>query len=200
MGERWQFQLLGGFGAQQAERVITRFQTHKTGALLAYLAYHRTRPHPREELIALFWPESALDQGRTSLSVALSSLRHQLEPPGVPAASVLLANCAVVQLNPEACATSGAAASARHRDVPAHRDTQFPGTPAAPRTGRRAGVRPRASADSRQCAKPGRPAALRERAPLRGSGAGGTARFSGHGGQCRGGRGALRPSKGCPGR
>lgn len=105
MGERWQFQLLGGFSAQQADRVITRFQTHKTGALLAYLAYYLARPHPREELIALLWPESALDQGRQSLSVALSSLRHQLEPPGVSAASVLLANRATVQLNPEACAT-----------------------------------------------------------------------------------------------
>src|SRR5579859_1321971 len=97
--------MLGGLRAYQPEREITRFQTVKTGALLAFLACHIQRAHTREELIALLWPDSTLDQGRPSLSVALSSLRHQLEPPGVPAGAVLTANRVSVQLNPDACVT-----------------------------------------------------------------------------------------------
>ena len=51
------------------------------------------------------WPESNLDSGRKGLSVALSSLRHQLEPPGVPYRAVLRADRFSVQLNPEAVTT-----------------------------------------------------------------------------------------------
>ena len=105
METRWKIELFGGLRAQQGDRIVTRFQTYKTGALLAYLAYHNHRAHPREELIALLWPESDLEQGRPSLSVALSSLRHQLEPPGVPAGAVLIADRASVQLNPAAVTT-----------------------------------------------------------------------------------------------
>ena len=97
--------MLGGLTVRQGDRTITQFRTHKTGALLAYLAFHSDRAHPREELIALLWPESDLDAGRPSLSVALSSLRHQLEPPGVPAGAVLIASRTTVQINPEFCET-----------------------------------------------------------------------------------------------
>src|SRR5437762_2563284 len=74
-------QLLGGLRVRQGGREITHFRTHKTAALLAYLAYYLPRSHPREVLIGLLWPESDLDAGRHSLSVAVSALRHQLEPP-----------------------------------------------------------------------------------------------------------------------
>jgi predicted ATPase/DNA-binding SARP family transcriptional activator len=85
-------ELLGGLRVWQGERLISRFRTHKVGALLAYLAYFPGSHHPRETLIGLLWPEAPPDAARNSLSNALSSLRHQLEPPGVPAGTVLQAD------------------------------------------------------------------------------------------------------------
>jgi predicted ATPase/DNA-binding SARP family transcriptional activator len=105
MDTRWRIELLGGLCAQQGHRTITRFRSRQTGALLAYLAFYRQRSHPREVLIELLWPGYDLDAGRNSLSTALSSLRHQLEPPGVPRGAVLVANWTSVRLNPEAVTT-----------------------------------------------------------------------------------------------
>jgi len=48
------------------------------------------------------WPEEPLDVARANLRVALSSLRRQLEPPGVPAGTVLIAGRQHVGLNPQA--------------------------------------------------------------------------------------------------
>jgi predicted ATPase/DNA-binding SARP family transcriptional activator len=101
----WNIEMLGGLCVRQADTVITRFKTHKNGALLGYLAYYLQRAHTRESLIETFWPDVDLEQGRPSLSVALSSLRHQLEPPGTPARSVLVTTNTEVRLNPAACAT-----------------------------------------------------------------------------------------------
>jgi predicted ATPase/DNA-binding SARP family transcriptional activator/Tfp pilus assembly protein PilF len=108
MEARCTIQLLGGLCIRQQERQISRFNTHKTGALLAYLAYHRRQAHPREVLIELLWPDRVPQAGRGSLSMALSSLRHQLEPPGVPAGAVILADRFTVQLNPDAVTTDAA--------------------------------------------------------------------------------------------
>jgi predicted ATPase/DNA-binding SARP family transcriptional activator len=107
MSTRWSIQLLGELRAAPAHegRVVTRFRTQKTGALLAYLAYHVQRSHPRDVLIELLWPEGDPDAGRHSLSQALSSLRHQLEPPGFAAGSVIVADRATVRLDPAAVAT-----------------------------------------------------------------------------------------------
>jgi DNA-binding SARP family transcriptional activator len=77
----WRIQLLGELRAAQAEHVVTRFRTRKTGELLAYLSYYRRRTHPRELLIDLLWPECDLETGRHTLSVALSALRQQLDAP-----------------------------------------------------------------------------------------------------------------------
>ena len=52
--------------------------------LLAYLAYHSHRSHPREELIEFLWPESDPRAGSVSFRTALASLRRQLEPPDIP--------------------------------------------------------------------------------------------------------------------
>src|SRR5579884_1536244 len=99
LAEPWTITLFGGLSAQQEERGITRFQTQKTAALLAYLAYYAHQDHPREELIALLWPDAEPEAGRMSLRTALSSLRRQLEPPGVPVGSVLIADRVNVRLN-----------------------------------------------------------------------------------------------------
>jgi predicted ATPase/DNA-binding SARP family transcriptional activator len=103
--EPWHIQLLGGLRLQQRDTTITRFKTQKIAGLLAYLAYHLRQAHPREVLIDLFWPESELEAGRGSLSVALSSLRNQLEPPGTPAHAVLRADRFSISLNPQAVTT-----------------------------------------------------------------------------------------------
>ena len=84
----WQVELLGGLRATQGERVVTRFETGRVAALLACLALF-PRSHPREELIERLWPDVAPEVGRNRLRNALATLRGQLEPPGVPAGSVL---------------------------------------------------------------------------------------------------------------
>ncbi len=101
----WRIELLGWLRAVSEDRVLTRFRTQKTGGLLAYLAYYRHRSHPRESLIELFWPECDPSLGRQSLRKALSSLRHQLEPPDLSPGSILLTDRSMVQLNPAACDT-----------------------------------------------------------------------------------------------
>src|SRR5262249_48043958 len=101
----WSIELFGSLRARHAEREITRFRTHKTASLLAYLAYYRLAPHPRDVLIELLWSDGTPEAGRQSLSKALSSLRHQLEPPGMAPGSVLLADRSSVRLNPAGVTT-----------------------------------------------------------------------------------------------
>ncbi len=101
----WRIQLFGGLLVQNDNLLLTRFKTQKIAGLLAYLAYHLPQVHSREVLIDLFWPESATEAGRASLSVALSTLRNQLEPPGTPAHAVLRADRFSLSLNPQAVTT-----------------------------------------------------------------------------------------------
>jgi len=105
MDAPWRIQMFGGLRAECGERDVAHFRTQKTGSLLAYLAFHLDRSHPREILTEILWPECAPAAGRQSLSMALSSLRHQLEPPGVPAGSVIQADRFAVQLNPSVVKT-----------------------------------------------------------------------------------------------
>src|SRR6266542_3228915 len=105
MDAPWWIEMLGGLRATQGDHVVCRFRSHRHAVLLAYLAYHCGRAHSRESLIELLWPETAPKVGRNNLRVALSTLRRQLEPPGVPAGAVILAGRTTVQLNPAACMT-----------------------------------------------------------------------------------------------
>ncbi|HZP82590.1 MAG TPA: tetratricopeptide repeat protein [Chthonomonadaceae bacterium] len=102
---RCRIEMLGSLRVIQGAREITRFRTQKTASLLAYLACHLQHAHPREVLIESFWPDATPEAGRTSLRVALNSLRNQLEPPGTPVGSVLMADRASVGLNPAAVTT-----------------------------------------------------------------------------------------------
>src|SRR5690348_8635319 len=97
--------MFGGLRVYQDQRVITRFTTQKVASLLAYLAYYPHKSHPRDVLIELLWPDGLPQAGRASLSQALSSLRRQLEPPGVPSNSILVTTYAAVGLNPRAVTT-----------------------------------------------------------------------------------------------
>lgn len=114
--------LLGGLRVEQAERIITRFRSQRTGSLLAYLALFRQRPHPREVLIELLWPECDPIRGRNNLSASLSSLRHQLEPPGIPSGAVITADRSTVGLNP-AVVTTDVAEFETALDAAANSDT-----------------------------------------------------------------------------
>src|SRR5262245_34552382 len=99
MTNRCRFEMLGKYRVIQSGRVITRFATYKTGALLAYLCLKPQRLDPREELIDLLWPECSPTAGRHSLSQALSSLRQQLEPPGTVTGQYLAATREAIGLN-----------------------------------------------------------------------------------------------------
>jgi predicted ATPase/DNA-binding SARP family transcriptional activator len=105
MDAPWRIKLLGTLHATLGDRVVTRFRSQKIAALFAYLAYDMHRSHSRDELIDRLWPECDPDVARNRLRVSLTSLRRQLEPPGVPAGTVIVADRAAVQLNPHACVT-----------------------------------------------------------------------------------------------
>jgi predicted ATPase/DNA-binding SARP family transcriptional activator len=105
MDQLWRIEMLGWLRVVQPDRIVSRFRTRKAGALLAYLAYHPHRSHPREQLIELLWPGSVPAVGRSNLRSELASLRRQLEPPGVPSGTVLVADRATLQLNRAACTT-----------------------------------------------------------------------------------------------
>ena len=98
-------EMLGGLRALVGGREVTRFRTEKAGGLLAYLAYHVDKHHPREILAELLWPWSAPRPGRRSLTSALSSLRRQLEPPGIDKGAVIGADRFAVWLEPDNVAT-----------------------------------------------------------------------------------------------
>ena len=96
-------ELLGGLRVVRGSRVTTRFRTHKTAALLAFLAYHIHHSHSRELLIDMLWPDMTPEAGRNSLSMALSSLRSLLErgeEGKTPGSRVVLAGRTTVGLDP----------------------------------------------------------------------------------------------------
>ena len=55
------------------------FTSDKVRALLAYLAAQPERPHRREMLAGLLWPESPERSARASLRNALARLRHAID-------------------------------------------------------------------------------------------------------------------------
>ena len=105
MDVRCRIELFGSLRVFQDEQVHTRFRTHKAAWLLAYLALHLQQEHPREHLIDLFWPDMESKAGSDNLSTALSQLRRQLEPVGIPSHSIIVADRQQVRLNPETVRT-----------------------------------------------------------------------------------------------
>src|SRR5690349_9156539 len=105
MPTEWRIELFGGLRACGREQVVSRFRTEKTAALLAWLALRPGQPQPREVLLYLLWPDDDEPTARHKLSVALSSLRQQLEPPGVPYGAVVIADRLAVGLDAASIAT-----------------------------------------------------------------------------------------------
>ena len=102
MDAPWRIQLFGQIQAHRGSLSVSRFATSRVAALLARLALFPRQTHPREELVELLWPDCDLAAGRLRLRVALASLRRQLEPPGVPAGSILIADRSSIHLHPPA--------------------------------------------------------------------------------------------------
>ena len=78
--------LMGPFEALLNGQEITAFQSSKVRALLAFLAVEMARPHPRETLAGLLWPNVPESCAHHSLNQALSNLRgaicdHETTPP-----------------------------------------------------------------------------------------------------------------------
>src|SRR5438874_235032 len=71
-GSRWRIDLFGDLRATCGTQVITRFDTRKVAALLAFLAYHPDRAHPRELVMEILWPEEDPDATRVRLRTVLA--------------------------------------------------------------------------------------------------------------------------------
>ncbi|MFL7792716.1 MAG: BTAD domain-containing putative transcriptional regulator, partial [Anaerolineae bacterium] len=67
--------LLGRFQVELDGEPIVAFESDKVRALLAYLAVEADRPHRREKLAGLLWPDRLEQDARRNLRYALSSLR-----------------------------------------------------------------------------------------------------------------------------
>ena len=63
--------LLGSFQVTLDDVPLTSFATDKVRALLAFLAVEANRPHRREALIDLLWPDHPPAAGRNNLRQAL---------------------------------------------------------------------------------------------------------------------------------
>ena len=74
--------LLGPFRVAVDQQPVTEFYSDKTRALLAYLAAEHGRPHRREALAGLLWPDFPETRARANLSQTLFALRKALAPSG----------------------------------------------------------------------------------------------------------------------
>jgi DNA-binding SARP family transcriptional activator/tetratricopeptide (TPR) repeat protein len=70
--------LLGGFRVELDGEAVYEFETDKARALLAYLVVEANRPHRREALASLLWPERPDSVARTNLRQALARVRRAL--------------------------------------------------------------------------------------------------------------------------
>lgn len=92
--------LLGSFQVSLGTVPVTKFESNKVLALLAYLAVESDQVHNREKLAELLWPEMPAKRANANLSRTLYNLRrlvhnHQAEPP------YLIRSLKAVQFNQE---------------------------------------------------------------------------------------------------
>jgi DNA-binding SARP family transcriptional activator/tetratricopeptide (TPR) repeat protein len=91
--------LLGAFQATLDGEPITAFKSAKARALLAYLAVEADRPHRRETLAALLWPEEPDAVANNNFRNTLSILRKALGDRDNVDAPFLLVTRETVQFN-----------------------------------------------------------------------------------------------------
>jgi len=75
---RLELSLLGAFRITLDGRALTAFESDKVRALLVYLAVEGDKPHRRELLAGLLWPEQPEARALANLSQALYNLRSVL--------------------------------------------------------------------------------------------------------------------------
>src|SRR5512136_331791 len=75
--------VLGAFQLTLTDGSTAKFESDKTRALLAYLAVEADRPHRRDALIGLLWPDEPEQTARHNLRQALFSLRQTIGDPAV---------------------------------------------------------------------------------------------------------------------
>lgn len=92
--------LLGPFRATLKESPLTHFATDKIRALLAYLAVEADKPHRRDMLATLLWPQRPDKTARRNLRQSLHRLKQTLDK-AVPGSSqrLLTITRQTVQLN-----------------------------------------------------------------------------------------------------
>jgi len=71
--------LLGSFQAWLGGNPVTNFESNKVRALLSYLVVEKDRPHTRDTIAGLLWPDFPERSALGNLRWALSSLRASLE-------------------------------------------------------------------------------------------------------------------------
>lgn len=113
----WRVRLLGALRADSESDGIERFRTRKVGLLFGYLAYYQNRSHSREELADMLWPELDMSHAKQHLRQALTSLRHHLEPPGLPHGAILEVQQSMVSLNVERLTTDVAEFQSRLKEA-----------------------------------------------------------------------------------
>lgn len=75
---RLEISLLGCFRVSVNGKTITTFESDKARALLAYLVVESERPHRRESLAALFWPDHPEVMARNNLRQTLYRLQRAI--------------------------------------------------------------------------------------------------------------------------
>lgn len=89
---------LGTFAVSMDGRRVEGFATDKERALLAYLAVEDDRPHRRDELAALLWPDLPAGKARNNFRVTLHRLRQAVNGPEM---DVVRATRETVSLSPD---------------------------------------------------------------------------------------------------
>jgi len=90
----------GSFQATLEDKPITSFRSARVQGLLVYLALADHKPHPRDMLAALFWPEEPDAIARKNLRQSLYQLRQVLGETASRRSPFLLITHSTVQFNP----------------------------------------------------------------------------------------------------
>ena len=85
----------GGLEVERDGETVQGFRSQKIASLLAYLAYHQERAHPRGVLLEAFWPEVDAEKAYASLRQAVYQLRRLLGK------EAILTRDRAIRLNPD---------------------------------------------------------------------------------------------------
>lgn len=94
--------LFGKFQVQQNGQTVTGLGGRKTQELLCYLAVHKNRPHVREKLADLLWPEKRQSKSRRYLRQALWQIQSTFDESHENGAGLITVELDWLQINPQA--------------------------------------------------------------------------------------------------